>query len=202
MMQSGLKASELGSKILNFGDVVLSKFLPPFFSENIIKYIENPDYRKYTILLLILTTFVICIFLYTVGSEDSKLRAEVNTQELLDFAPYIFDAWFVYIALITCLGGFALAVLFLENIPIIFMITAGVYLVSFILLFAKLYFSFVYGSSAINVYTFNILVNSLFTVFNVLGNSKTIGTMIFSLLALIPSFGFGGFWMYCGKFTS
>jgi hypothetical protein len=201
MLQSGFKAL---NSVINVGDVLLSRLLPPFFSQNVIKYIEDPNYRKYTILLLILTTFVICIFLYQTGYEDSQLRAKANTPELLAFAPYLYNPWFVYIALITCLGGFALAVFFLDFVPIAFMITTGVYLVSFILLFSKLYFSYVAGSSAVNVYTFNILINTLFATFTVLGNATSIvgKRTFFALLGLVPSFGFGGFWMYCGKYTS
>jgi hypothetical protein len=201
MAEIGFKALK---SVVGVGDVILSRILPPFFSQNVIKYIEDSNYRKYTILLLILTTFIICIFLYQIGQGDSKISAKLNTPKLLEFAPYLFDAWFVYTALITCLGGFAIAVFLLETVPITFMITTGVYLVSFILLFAKLYFSYVSDSSAINVYTFNILINSLFATFTVLGNSGTYMSFrnLISLVALIPSFGFGGFWMYCGKFTS
>jgi hypothetical protein len=212
MIQSGFKA------ITNFSDSLLSKILPPFFKENLEKFAGSTEYRRLFITIATVIVYFICLTLYELGSNNpvgSRPQDYVATlaPELLAFAPYVFSQWFVVGGLTLSLGGFLVVLWFFENIELGFIITAGVYLVSFPLLFAKFYFSLSFPSSALNVYTFNILLNSFFTLMNLLGNAKgskesqgfgrSYSFYIFlGILCLLPSFAFGGFLMYCGKFVS
>lgn len=207
--------------ILNFIDYiknvvgyVSSKILPPFFIENLEKFVGSFEYRRLFITTAIVIVYFICLTLYElgknnpIGSRPEDYAASL-APEMLAFAPYLFSEWFVIGGLTLSLGGFLISLWFLKEIPLSYIITAGVYLVSFPLLFAKFYFSFSFPTSAVNVYTFNILINTLFTLFNLLGNAKT-GSfkgsyslyVFLGILCLIPSFAFGGFLLYCGKFVS
>jgi hypothetical protein len=212
MIQTGFKA------ITNFGDVILSKILPPFFKNNLEKFAGSTEYRRLFITIATVIVYFICLALYELGSNNpvgSRPQDYVATvaPELLAFAPYVFSQWFVVGGLTLSLGGFLICIWFFETIELSFILTAGVYLVSFPMLFAKFYFSLSFPSSALNVYTFNILLNSFFTLLNLLGNAKgskesqgfrfSYSFYIFlGILCLLPSFAFGGFLMYCGKFIS
>ena len=187
--------------IYNTFKSVGSKILPPFFLENIESFAGSVSYRRTFLVITVLIVYILCIILYELGVSTSKSSAQVLAPNLLGFAPYIFDSWFVYTGLTLSLLGFIINLLLLETIPLSFIITAGVYLVSFPLLFAKFYYNFAFPSSALNVYSFNILLNSFFCVLNVIGNSS--GLKIgFGILCMIPSFAYAGFLLYCGKFTS
>jgi hypothetical protein len=206
MIQSGFKA------FTNFGDSLLSKILPPFFKENLEKFAGSTEYRRLFITIATLIVYFVCLTLYELGSNNPigsrpQDYAATLAPELLAFAPYVFSQWFVVGGLTLSLGGFLTCVWFFENIELSFILTAGVYLVSFPLLFAKFYFSLSFPSSALNVYTFNIVLNSFFTLLNLLGNAKGSGRsysvyIFFGILCLLPSFAFSGFLMYCGKFVS
>jgi hypothetical protein len=178
-----------------------NKILPPYFLENVEKFAGILSYRRTFLIITVLIVYILCIILYELGNRSSKSSAQVLAPDLLEFAPYIFDSWFVYTGLTLALVGFLLNIVLLNDIPLSFIITAGVYLVSFPLLFAKFYYNFAFPSSALNVYTFNILLNSFFCVLNIIGNSASFKIGL-GILCMIPSFGFAGFLLYCGKFTS
>ena len=178
-----------------------NKILPPYFLENIEKFAGSVSYRRNFLIITVLIVYILCIILYELGGSKAKSSAQILVPNLLGFAPYVFDSWFVYTGLTLALAGFLLSIVLLNNIPLSFIITAGVYLVSFPLLFAKFYYNFAFPSSALNVYTFNILINSLFCVLNIIGNSSSL-KIGFGIVCMIPSFAFAGFLLYCGKFTS
>lgn len=210
MIESGFKAfTKSVSKLKDFADTITSKIFPPFFKENLDKFIGSFEYRRLFITVTTVIVYFICLTLYELGKNNAvgsrpEDYAATLAPELLAFAPYVFSEWFVVGGLTLALGGFLISLWFLEEIPLTFIITAGVYLVSFPLLFAKFYFSLSFPTSAVNIYTFNILINSLFTLFNLLGNTsgKLYSLYIFlGIVCLIPSFAFAGFLMYCGKFV-
>jgi len=178
-----------------------NKILPPYFLENVEKLAGILSYRRTFLVITTFIVYILCIILYELGSNSSKSSAQELAPNLLGFAPYVFDSWFVYTGLTLALGGFLLSIVLLDTIPLSFIITAGVYLVSFPLLFAKFYYNFAFPSSALNVYTFNILINSLFCVLTIIGNSSSLKIGL-GVLFMIPSFAFAGFLLYCGKFTS
>jgi hypothetical protein len=178
-----------------------SNILPPYFLENVEKIAGILSYRRTFLVITTFIVYILCIVLYELGGSKSKSSAEELAPNLLGFAPYIFDSWFVYTGLTLALGGFLLSIVLLNEIPLSFIITAGVYLVSFPLLFAKFYYNFAFPSSALNVYTFNILLNSFFCVLTIIGNSSSLKIGL-GILCMIPSFAFAGFLLYCGKFTS
>jgi hypothetical protein len=178
-----------------------NKILPPFFLENVEKLAGILSYRRTFLVITTFIVYVLCIVLYELGGSKAKSSAHALAPNLLGFAPYVFDSWFVYTGLTLALLGFLLSIVLLNEIPLTFIITAGVYLVSFPLLFAKFYYNFAFPSSALNVYTFNILINSFFCVLTIIGNSSSL-KIGFGILCMIPSFAFAGFLLYCGKFTS
>jgi hypothetical protein len=187
--------------IYNIFKYLGNKILPPYFLENVEKFAGSVSYRRTFLVITVLIVYILCIILYELGSSSSKSSAQVLAPGLLGFAPYVFDSWFVYTGLTLTLFGFLLTIVLLNDIPLSFIITAGVYLVSFPLLFAKFYYNFAFPSSALNVYTFNILLNSFFCVLNIIGNSGSLKIGL-GILCMIPSFAFAGFLLYCGKFTS
>jgi len=155
--------------------------------------IDYPDLLRGLLIMFAVGVFIICLVLYLLGRSDAKSKV---AQEFGNaFPQYVFDPWFVVLFLIGSIGGFIFIILMMNRFSFFFTVAAILYLVSFVLLFVKLYYNVALFSSAVQVFSFILLV-SIF-LFGITITQDT-SNFLLALLALVPSVIFAGFTLVCG----
>ena len=175
--------------------LAISETIPSLkISEEKVAIVTNdPYFRKLFLMGLIFVTFILCIVLYLYNYADNKQKA-IN--EFGDSIPgYVFDPWFVIIFLVISFLGLAYIVYHLRELTFAFFACAVLYLVSFVMLFVKLYFSIALHSSAVQIFSFIIFVTSVLMVLQCVQYSNHI---FYSIVCIIPSVIYSGFTLYTG----
>jgi hypothetical protein len=175
--------------------LAISETMPHLkISEEKVAIITNdPYFRKLFLMGLIFIVFVLCLVLYLYNHADNKQKA---IDEFGDKIPgYVFDPWFVVIFLSISLLGLAYIVYHLRTLNFVFFTCAVLYLVSFVMLFVKLYFSIALHSSAVQIFSFIIFVTSVLLVLQCVQHSNHI---FYSIVCIIPSIIYSGFTLYTG----
>jgi len=163
-------------------------------TEEKVAIVTNDQYfRKLFLMGLIFITFLVCVIMYLYNYADNKQKA-IN--EFGDKIPgYVFDPWFVILFLVASLLGFAYIVYNFQVVNFAFFVCSVLYLVSFVMLFVKLYFSIALHSSAVQIFSFIIFVTSVLLILQCVQYSNHI---FYSIICIVPSVLFSGFTLYTG----
>lgn len=173
----------------------ISETIPSLkISEEKVAIVTNDfHFRKLFLMGLIFIVFILCIVLYLYNYADNKQKV---IDEFGNKIPgYVFDPWFVIIFLVLSLLGLAYIVYHLRELNFAFFACAVLYLVSFVMLFVKLYFSVALHSSAVQIFSFIIFITSVLMVLQCVQHSNHI---FYSIVCIIPSIVYAGFTLYTG----
>jgi hypothetical protein len=162
--------------------------------EMIAPFVESQGLLRALLMILMFAVFLICVLLWAFGGSDSK--AAVNASSVGNKVPgYIFNAWFVFLFLCTSMLGFGYIILHVSYMSAPFVVSCFIYLISLVLIFLKLYYSASIGSSAIQIWSFILIVNSFF--FSIVTMQYTQNYLL-CVAAVLPTVIFGGFTLYAG----
>jgi hypothetical protein len=135
---------------------------------------------KFIFYILTLSVYILCLVFYELGIRNYNSNPNVPS--------YIFEPWFVYFMITLSLIGYIIVIYNLKNINIGFIITSLVLLVSLVFTIVRTYYTlkpFVKNYTSIQIWSFNIFLNTIILMFYVLQNSEN---FILCLIALVPLF--------------
>jgi hypothetical protein len=160
-------------------------------------FVESQGLLKALLLMMIAVVFLICTLLWAFGGNDSKkvVQDAVGTR----VPGYLFSAWFVFLFLVTSLLGFAYIIMHVSYMPSVFVVSCFVYLLSLVMIFYKLYHGVSMGSSAVQIWSFILIINAFF--FGVVTTQYT-NNFLLCIFAVLPTVIYGGFTLYSGGIIS
>lgn len=143
----------------------------------------------YNIIGLCITAFVftICTVFVSIGSSYIQ-------QKTLNLPRTVYSDWFVFPTLIISLLGYAYVVVVSDVATVSFTLTSTVLLTSLCLLYAFVYMGVKKGTT-VQTFAFNVFLNTIFLMVNVVMNNKH---YIASVIALLPMFLLSGYYLYIG----
>jgi hypothetical protein len=161
-------------------------------------YVEKQGLLRALLMMLMFAVFIICVLLWAFGADDSK--AAVAASSMGGRVPgYLFSAWFVFLFLCISMLGFGYIILHVSYMSAPFVVSCFIYLLSLVLIFLKLYYSVAIGSSAVQIWSFILIVNSFF--FSIVTMQYTQNYLL-CVAAVLPTVIFGGFTLYSGGLIS
>jgi hypothetical protein len=166
--------------------------------EMIAPYVESQGLLRALLMVLIFAVFLICVLLWAFGADDSK--AVVAASSMGGRVPgYLFNAWFVFLFLVTSILGFGYIILHVSYMSAPFVVSCFIYMISLVLIFLKLYYSVSIGSSAVQIWSFILVINAFF--FGIVTTQYTQNYLL-CIAAVLPTVIFGGFTLYSGGLIS
>jgi hypothetical protein len=135
---------------------------------------------KFIFYILTLSVYILCLVFYELGIRSYNSNSSVPA--------YIFEPAFVYFMVTLSLIGYIIVIYNLKTINIGFIITSLVLLVSLVFTIIRTYYTlkpFVKNYTSIQIWSFNIFLNTIILMFYVLQNSEN---FILCLIALVPLF--------------
>lgn len=161
-------------------------------------YVESQGLLRALLMVLMFAVFIICVLLWAFGADDSK--AAIKASNIGNKVPgYIFNAWFVFLFLVTSMIGFGYIIVHVSYMSAPFVVSCFMYLLSLVLIFLKLYYSVSIGSSAVQIWSFILIINAFF--FSVVTMQYTQNYLL-CVAAVLPTVIFGGFTLYSGGIVS
>ncbi len=155
---------------------------------------NNQALLKSVLYIAIFAVMIVCVILFSIGNKDSQNRvADTIGSTVLPY--YIYNPWFVLVFLIVSMAAFAYIIHHIPHISFAFTGIIALFLLSWVMIFVKLYFSVAVYSAALQIWSFILLFTSALIALYVVQNAHK---MIKSLLALAPTVIFAGFMIYTG----
>lgn len=165
--------------------------------EMVAPFVESQGLLRALMLMMIFVVFLICTLLWAFGNTASRdaVKAAVGNK----VPGYLFSGWFVFLFLATSLLGFGYIVLHVSCMNAAFVISSILYFVSLIMIFYKLYHGVAIGTSAVQVWSFILVINAFF--FGVIATQYT-SNFLLCIFAVLPTVIYGGFTLYSGGIIS
>lgn len=161
--------------------------------EMVAPFVESQGLLRALLLMMILVVFIICTLLWVFGSTESKDKVKAALGKRVP--GYLFSAWFVFLFLATSLLGFGYIIMHVSYMSAPFVVSCGLYMLSLIMIFYKLYHSVTIGSSSVQIWSFILVINAFF--FGVITTQYT-QNFLLCIFAVLPTVVYGGFTLYSG----
>ena len=135
---------------------------------------------KFVFYILTLAVYILCLVFYEIGIKSYTSNSKVPS--------YIFEPAFVYFMITLSLIGYVIVIVNLKTINLGFIITSLVLLVSLVFTVVRTYYTlkpYVKDYTSIQIWSFNIFLNTIILMFYVLQNAEN---FILCIICLIPLF--------------
>lgn len=165
--------------------------------EMVAPFVESQGLLRALLLMMIAVVFLVCTLLWAFGNTTSRdtVKAAVGSK----VPGYLFSAWFVFLFLATSLLGLGYVILHVSYMNAAFVVSCALYFLSLIMIFYKLYHGVAIGSSAVQVWSFVLVINAFF--FGVVATQYT-SNFLLCIFAVLPTVIYGGFTLYSGGIIS
>ena len=139
------------------------------------------------LLCVVAIVFAICATFASIGTSYKQAKA-------LGLPRSVYSDWFIFPTLVLSLTGYAYVVSVSNIATFPFLMTSTVLLISLCLLYGFVYMGVKKGTT-VQTFAFNVFINTIILMFNVLFNNKN---YISSVIALLPMFLLSGYYLYVG----
>lgn len=154
--------------------------------------IDHPSLLRSLLLALMVTTVIVCIVFFIIGSKDAHTEA-LNAYTTNKLGGYLFNGWFAILLLLGSAFGYLYILMNVKNVSVLFVLVSAVYMTSLGFLFYNLYFDLAKKSAIVEIFSYILLVD-LFFLGMIITQECTNYTG--PMVALLPTLVYAGFLIY------